>query len=61
MPLNCLLVDDSEAFLASAARLLSAEGIAHHGLCHLRRHAIRLLRVLARHRLVDISWGARRA
>jgi signal transduction histidine kinase len=59
MPLNCLLVDDSEAFLASAARLLSAEGMRVMGRATCAADAIRVAaECLPDIALVDIELGA---
>jgi len=59
MPLNCLLVDDSEAFLASAARLLSAEGMRIMGYATCAADAIRVAaECLPDIALVDIELGA---
>jgi signal transduction histidine kinase/CheY-like chemotaxis protein len=59
MPLNCLLVDDSEAFLASAARLLSAQGMRVMGRATCAADAMRLAaECLPDIALVDIELGA---
>ena len=60
MPLNCLLVDDSEAFLASAARLLAAQGARVVGSRHRRRRrpAARRRPCLPDIALVDLELGA---
>lgn len=59
MPLNCLLVDDSEAFLASAARLLSAQGMRVMGHATCGADALRLAaECLPDVALVDLELGA---
>jgi DNA-binding NarL/FixJ family response regulator len=56
--LNCLLVDDSEAFLASAARLLVAQGVRVVGRATCAAEAVRLANdCLPDVALVDIELG----
>jgi DNA-binding NarL/FixJ family response regulator len=56
--LRCLIVDDSEAFLASASRLLSAQGIDVVGRALSGAGALRLAKQLAPDvALVDVQLG----
>jgi two-component system, NarL family, nitrate/nitrite response regulator NarL len=56
--LRCLIVDDSEEFLASAKRLLSAQGLAVVGVASSDVEAVRLAeRLLPDVALVDVELG----
>jgi len=56
--LRCLIVDDSEAFLASASGLLSAQGLEVVGLASSRAEALRLAeRLRPDVTLVDVELG----
>jgi two-component system, NarL family, nitrate/nitrite response regulator NarL len=56
--LRCLIVDDSEEFLASAERLLSAQGLAVVGVASSGVEAVRLARrLLPDVALVDVELG----
>jgi len=56
--LRCLIVDDSEAFLASASALLSAQGLEVVGLASSRAEALRLAeRLRPDVTLVDVELG----
>jgi two-component system, NarL family, nitrate/nitrite response regulator NarL len=58
MILSCLLVDDSEEFLASAARLLSAQGVSVVGRASSADEALRLNAALSPDvALVDVELG----
>lgn len=58
-PLSCLIVDDSEAFLASAARLFSAQGFRVVGLAASGDEALALADALRPDvALVDVELGA---
>ena len=58
MALRCLIVDDSEEFLDSASRLLSAQGLDVVGRAYSGADAVRLLRTLAPDvALVDVQLG----
>ena len=58
MALRCLIVDDSEEFLASAKRLLSAQGLAVVGVASSGVEAVRLAeRLLPDVALVDVELG----
>jgi DNA-binding NarL/FixJ family response regulator len=57
--MQCLLVDDSEEFLASAARLLESQGIDVVGRARTRDEALELAATLGPDlALVDIELGA---
>lgn len=57
--MRCLIVDDSEAFLASASRLLSAQGLEVLGCASDGAEALRLARKLEPDVvLVDVQLGA---
>lgn len=56
--LRCLIVDDSEAFLASASRLLSAQGLEVVGVALSSAEALRLAEQHQPHvALVDVQLG----
>jgi two-component system, NarL family, nitrate/nitrite response regulator NarL len=56
--LRCLIVDDSEAFLASASRLLSAQGLEIVGRASSGTEAVRLAQELELDvALVDVQLG----
>jgi len=56
--LRCLIVDDSEAFLASASRLLSAQGVEVVGRASSGAEAVRLAQELEPDvALVDVQLG----
>jgi two-component system nitrate/nitrite response regulator NarL len=56
--LRCLIVDDSEAFLASASRLLSAQGLEVVGRAWSGAEAVRLVQELEPDvALVDVQLG----
>jgi two-component system nitrate/nitrite response regulator NarL len=56
--LRCLIVDDGEEFLASAERLLSAQGLAVVGVASSGVEAVRLAgRLLPDVALVDVGLG----
>jgi two-component system nitrate/nitrite response regulator NarL len=56
--LRCLIVDDSEAFLASASRLLSAQGVEVVGRASSGAQAVQLVRELQPDvALVDVQLG----
>jgi DNA-binding NarL/FixJ family response regulator len=56
--LSCLIVDDSEEFLASAARLLAAEGIDVVGLASSQGEALTMAETLRPDvALVDVELG----
>ncbi len=58
MALRCLIVDDSEAFLASASRLLSAQGVEVVGRASSGAEAVRLAQELEPDvALVDVQLG----
>ena len=58
MSLSCLLVDDSEEFLASATRLLSLQGVEVVGRASSGDEALRLVRRLSPDvTLVDVELG----
>jgi len=58
MSLSCLLVDDSEEFLASAARLLSLQGVSVVGRATSGAEALRLAAALSPDvALVDVELG----
>ncbi len=58
MALRCLIVDDSEAFLASASRLLSAQGVEVVGRASSGAEAVRLAQELDPDvALVDVQLG----
>ena len=58
MALRCLIVDDNEAFLASASRLLSVQGVDVVGRAVSSSEALRLARQLAPDvALVDVQLG----
>lgn len=58
MALGCLIVDDSEAFLASASRLLSAQGLEVVGRVSSGAEALRLAQMLEPDvALVDVQLG----
>ncbi len=58
MALRCLIVDDSEAFLASASRLLSAQGVEVVGRASSGAGAVRLAQELEPDvALVDVQLG----
>jgi two-component system, NarL family, nitrate/nitrite response regulator NarL len=58
VPIRCLIVDDSEDFLASARRLLSAQGISIVGSAHSSVEALRLVDELQPDiTLVDVELG----
>lgn len=58
MPLRCLIVDDNEKFLASASRLLSAQGLEVVGRALSGAEALRLARQLEPDvALVDVQLG----
>lgn len=58
MILTCLIVDDSEEFLASAARLLSLQGVSIVGQASSTDEALRLAEVLSPDvALVDVELG----
>ncbi len=58
MALRCLIVDDSEAFLASASRLLSAQGVEVVGRASSVAEAVRLAQELEPDvALVDVQLG----
>jgi two-component system, NarL family, nitrate/nitrite response regulator NarL len=57
--LSCLIVDDSEEFIASATRLLTAQGIRIVGRASSSEEAHRLVQTLAPDvALVDVELGA---
>ena len=59
MPLRCLLVDDSEEFLASATRLLESQGAWVVGRARSVEEALRLAQDLRPEvALVDVELGA---
>jgi DNA-binding NarL/FixJ family response regulator len=59
MVLRCLIVDDSEAFLASASRFLSAQGLEVVGRASYGAEALRLTQKLEPDVvLVDVQLGA---
>jgi DNA-binding NarL/FixJ family response regulator len=56
--LRCLIVDDSEEFLDSASRLLSAQGLEVVGLASSGAEAVRLVQTLGPDvALVDVQLG----
>jgi two-component system nitrate/nitrite response regulator NarL len=56
--LSCLIVDDSEEFLASAARLLSVQGVTVVGRASSGNEALRLAKALSPDvALVDVELG----
>jgi two-component system, NarL family, nitrate/nitrite response regulator NarL len=58
MTLSCLIVDDSEEFLASAARLLSTQGVSVIGRASSTDEALRLNAALSPDvALVDVELG----
>jgi two-component system nitrate/nitrite response regulator NarL len=58
MTLSCLIVDDSEEFLASAARLLSMQGVSVVGRASSADEALRLTAALSPDvALVDVELG----
>jgi two-component system nitrate/nitrite response regulator NarL len=58
MALSCLIVDDNEVFLASASRLLTAQGLEVLGCALSGAEALRLARQLAPDvALVDVQLG----
>jgi len=58
MTLSCLIVDDSEQFLASAARLLSAQGVSVVGRASSADEALQLARAMTPDvALVDVELG----
>ena len=58
MPLRCLIVDDSEAFLASASRLLTAQGVEVVGRASSGPEALQLAQELQPDvALVDVQLG----
>ncbi len=58
MPLRCLIVDDSELFLVSAVRLLTAQGMEVVGTAHDSATALELATSLAPDvAIVDIELG----
>lgn len=58
MALRCLLVDDSEEFLASASRLLEAQGLEIVGRASSGQEAVRLADALRPNvALVDVQLG----
>lgn len=58
MPLRCLIVDDSEEFIASATRLLESQGVEVVGAANASRDALHLARTLRPDlALVDIELG----
>ncbi len=58
MPLRCLLVDDSNEFLTSAAQLLGSQGLEMVGCASSADEALRLAETLEPHvALVDIELG----
>ena len=58
MPLRCLLVDDSESFLASASRLLTAQGVEVVGCAASGAEALQLAQKLEPDvALVDVQLG----
>ena len=58
VPLTCLIVDDSEAFLASATRLLSLQGVAVVGRASSGSEALRIAAALSPDvALVDVELG----
>jgi len=58
VPFSCLLVDDSEEFLASASRLLDSQGVEIVGSATNGAEAVRLAQTLAPDvALVDIQLG----
>jgi two-component system, NarL family, nitrate/nitrite response regulator NarL len=58
VPLRCLLVDDSEEFLASASRLLAAQGLEIVGRASSGQEAVRLVDSLRPDvALVDLQLG----
>jgi DNA-binding NarL/FixJ family response regulator len=58
VPLRCLIVDDSEAFLASATRLLTAQGVEVVGRASCGAEALQLAQKLQPDvALVDVQLG----
>jgi DNA-binding NarL/FixJ family response regulator len=58
VPLRCLIVDDNEAFLASASRLLSTQGLEVVGCALCRAEALELAEQLQPDvALVDVQLG----
>ena len=58
MPLRCVIVDDSESFLASASRLLTAQGVEVVGRASSGAEALQLVQKLEPDvALVDVQLG----
>jgi len=58
IPLRCLIVDDSEEFLASASRLLGAQGVLVVGCASSSDHALQMASALEPDvALVDVELG----
>jgi len=49
MPLRCLIVDDSDAFLATAGAVLERDGVAVVGVASSIAQALRQVRALPKH------------